>query len=250
MKISAIIPTFNEEEHISEAIKSVSWADEIIVVDSFSKDKTIEIAKKFGVKIIQREYKYSASQKNWAIPQSEHNWIFLLDADERVSNSLKEEILNWKKTKPKKQSYWIHRTNHFMGKKIKFSGWQGDKVIRLFHRDCRYEDKKVHAEIENSSKAGKLKSPILHFTFKSMSHYLLKWDQYSSWSAKDHLKKVKNPNFFHFFVKPSFRFLRDFIFRGGFLDGKTGYIVCKLSSMGVFMRYIKLKELRDKSSTN
>ena len=98
MKVSAIIPTFNEEEHISEAIKSVSWADEIIVVDSFSKDKTIEIANKLGVKIIQREYQYSASQKNWAIPQAAHNWIFLLDADERVSDSLKEEIINWKKT--------------------------------------------------------------------------------------------------------------------------------------------------------
>ena len=249
MKISAIIPTFNEEEHISEAIKSVSWADEIIVVDSFSNDNTIEIAKKFGVKIIQREYQYSASQKNWAIPQAEHNWVFLLDADERVSNALKEEILNWKKKNPKYQSYWIYRTNHFMGKKIKYSGWQGDKVIRLFHKNCRYEDKKVHAEIESPSKVGKLKSPILHFTFKSMSHYLLKWDQYSSWSAKDHFKKVNNPNFFHFIIKPTFRFLRDFIFRGGILDGKTGYIVCKLSSMGVFMRYVKLKELKDKSAT-
>ena len=112
MKISAIIPTFNEEEHISEAIKSVSWADEIIVVDSFSNDNTIEIAKKLGVKIIQREYQYSASQKNWAIPQAEHNWVFLLDADERVSNALKEEILNWKKTNPKYQSYWIYRINY------------------------------------------------------------------------------------------------------------------------------------------
>ena len=249
MKISAIIPTFNEEEQISEAIKSVSWADEIIVVDSYSTDKTIEIAKKLDVKIIQREYQYSASQKNWAIPKAKYNWIFLLDADERVSNSLKEEILNWKKTNPNYQSYWIYRTNHFMGKKIKYSGWQGDKVIRLFHRDCRYEDKKVHAEIEIYSKVGKLKSPILHYTFRSMSHYLLKWDQYSSWSAKDHFKNVNNPNYFHFFIKPTFRFLRDFIFRGGILDGKTGYIICKLSSMGVFMRYVKLKELKDKSAT-
>ena len=249
MKISAIIPTFNEEENIFEAIKSVSWADEIIVVDSYSTDKTIEIAKKLDVKIIQREYQYSASQKNWAIPKAKHNWIFLLDADERVSNSLKEEILNWKKTNPNYQSYWINRTNHFMGKKIRYSGWQGDKVIRLFHRDCRYEDKKVHAEIKISSKVGKLKSPILHYTFRSMSHYLLKWDQYSSWSAKDHLKNVNNPNYFHFFIKPTFRFLRDFIFRGGILDGKTGYIICKLSSIGVFMRYVKLKELKDKSAT-
>ena len=136
-KISVIIPTYNEQENIVEAIKSIDFADEIIIVDSFSKDNTVFLAKPLANKILQREYIHSASQKNWAIPQAEHNWVFLLDADERVSNALKEEILNWKKTNPKYQSYWIYRTNHFMGKKIKYSGWQGDKVIRLFHKNCK-----------------------------------------------------------------------------------------------------------------
>ena len=131
MQISAIIPVFNEEDHIIDAIESVSWADEIIVVDSFSTDKTLALAQSKGVKILQRAYQYSASQKNWAIPQAKYDWVFILDADERVNESLKEEILKLKKKATTYDAFWIPRQNHFMGKKIRFSGWQGDKVIRL-----------------------------------------------------------------------------------------------------------------------
>ena len=100
-----------------------------------------------------------------------------------------------------------------------------------------------------SGEIGDLSNPLLHFTFKNTAHYLKKWDQYSTWSAKDHFEKGQNPSFFHFLVKPAFRFFRDFFLRGGFLDGKTGFIVCKLSSMGVFLRYVKLKELKNNSPT-
>ena len=249
LKVSAIIPTYNEEDHIEDAIKSVNWADEVIVVDSFSNDKTIEIAKKNGAKVIQREYQYSASQKNWAIPQASFEWIFLLDADERVTKLLRNEIKDLLITNLDDSAYWIKRQNYFMGKKIRFSGWQGDKVIRLFKRDeCLYEDKKVHSEIQHKGNVGILHNSLKHFTFKSTDHYLEKWDRYSSWSAKDHYKKGKQPNFFHFVIKPSFRFLRDYIFRLGILDGKIGFIICKLSSMGVFMRYVKLKEIIDSTT--
>ena len=242
MKISAIIPTFNEEDHIIAAIESLAWADEIIVVDSFSTDNTVALAQSKGVKILQRNYEYSASQKNWAIPQASYDWVFILDADERVEDNLKKEISNIKNSQTKNDAYWIPRQNHFMGKKIRFSGWQGDKVIRLFNRTkCHYEDKQVHAEIICRGSIGKLKSPLMHYTFKSVAHYMEKWDRYSSWSAQDH-QGSSPPNFFHFVVKPTFRFFRDFILRGGILDGRIGYIVCKLSSMGVFMRYVKMQE--------
>ena len=148
MKISAIIPVFNEEDHIIAAIESLVWADEIIVVDSFSTDNTVALAQSKGVKILQRDYEYSASQKNWAIPQASYDWVFILDADERVEDNLKKEIDKIKNSQTKNDAYWIPRQNHFMGKKIRFSGWQGDKVIRLFNRKkCHYEDKQVHAEI-------------------------------------------------------------------------------------------------------
>ena len=243
-KISAIIPTFNEEHNILDAIDSVSWADEVIIVDSFSSDKTVELAKDKGAKVIQREYEYSASQKNWAIPQAENEWIILLDADERVSIELKNEITKILEIDSDYDAFWIKRQNHFMGKKVRFSGWQGDKVIRLFKRDtCKYEDKNVHAEIICPGKVGVLNEKLIHFTFKDVAHYLEKWDRYSTWSAKDHYNKGQRPNLYHFVFKPGFRFFRDYLIRLGILDGITGLIVCSLSSMGVFMRYIKLKEL-------
>ena len=147
-KITAIIPTYNEQHNISAAIDAVAWADEVIVVDSFSTDKTVEIAKQKGARLVQREYENSASQKNWIIPQATHSWIFLLDADERVTDKLKLEINQLLANTDLKDAYWIRRINYFMGKKVRFSGWQGDKVIRLFKRDkCRYQDKHVHSEI-------------------------------------------------------------------------------------------------------
>ena len=242
MKISAIIPTFNEEDHIIAAIESLAWADEIIVVDSFSTDNTIALAQSKGVKILQRDYEYSASQKNWAIPQASYDWIFILDADERVEDNLKKEIDKIKNSPSKNDAYWIPRQNHFMGKKIRFSGWQGDKVIRLFNKEnVIMKTKKYMLKFYVAVHVGKLKSPLMHYTFKSVAHYMEKWDRYSTWSAQDH-QGTSPPHIFHFVVKPAFRFFRDFILRGGILDGRIGYIVCKLSSMGVFMRYVKMQE--------
>jgi glycosyltransferase involved in cell wall biosynthesis len=135
-KITAIIPTFNEEVHIKNAIESVLWCDEIIVVDSFSKDRTVEIVKSFPqVRLLEHEYEHSAAQKNWTIPQASHPWIFLLDADERPTQELINEIKSVVKKGTKFSGFWIYRRNHFMGKRINFSGWQSDKVIRLFKRD-------------------------------------------------------------------------------------------------------------------
>ena len=175
LKLTAIIPTGNEEHNIVEAIQSVSFADEVMVVDSFSTDKTVELAKPLANKIIQREYQNSASQKNWAIPQAKYEWILLLDADERITTELAEEIKDILSSQPIESGFWIYRQNYFMGKKVRFSGWQDDKVIRLFKRDeCRYEDKHVHAEITTQGKIGFLKNKMLHNTLFNMQDYLLK----------------------------------------------------------------------------
>ena len=172
--ITAIIPTFNEADHVAEAIASVHFADEIIVVDSYSTDQTVEIAQRLGVTIFKHKYEHSAAQKNWIIPQAKHEWVFILDADERVSESLKEEIIRkLSQDQIQEDAFWIKRTNYFLGKKIKYSGWQGDKVIRLFKRDnCRYQNKHVHAEIETTGKIGSLHEKLTHYTFKSMDHYI------------------------------------------------------------------------------
>ena len=173
-KLTAIIPTGNEEHNIVAAIKSVDFADEIMVVDSFSKDATVQLATPLADTILQREYENSASQKNWAIPQAKHKWILLLDADERVTSELKKEVLSIINSNTDYSGFWIKRQNYFMGKKVRFSGWQGDRAIRLFIRDkCKYANKHVHSEIISDGKIGNLNNILTHNTFKTKESYLL-----------------------------------------------------------------------------
>lgn len=247
-KISAIIPTGNEEHNIIRAIKSVDFADEIIVVDSFSDDSTIELAKPLATKILQRQYQNSASQKNWAIPQAKHEWILLLDADERITPALAQEIKDILSVEPTESGFWIYRQNHFMGKKVRFSGWQDDKVIRLFKRDeCRYEEKKVHAEIISKGKLGYLKNKMYHYTFNNMQDYLYKIRRYAEWQSKDYDHKTGMLTPYHFVIKPIARFTKHYLLQLGILDGITGLAIASIQAYAVFLRYAKLWQLRRKS---
>ena len=245
-KLTAIIPTKNEEHNILAAIKSVDFADEIIIVDSFSKDKTIEIATPLAHTILQRKYENSASQKNWAIPQAKHKWILILDADERITPALKKEITDIIDTKSKKSGFWIKRQNYFMGKKVRFSGWRKDKVIRLFKRDeCKYENKHVHAEIISIGEIGMLKNKLIHNTFISKEVYLKKLERYAKWQAKDYDKRVKNITVYHTLLKPLFRFFKHYIIQLGILDGYVGLMISLYQAKAVIMRYNYLKKYRN-----
>jgi len=246
ISVSAIIPTFNEENNIERAIKSVLWADEIIVIDSFSTDSTLEIAKKYGVRIIQHEYVNSATQKNWIIPQASHEWVFLLDADEYATEGLIDEIDSVIRKQPKETGFWIRRRNYFMGKRVNFSGWQNDKVIRLFRRDhCKYENKHVHAEIITDGNVGQLSQVIMHNTYRSLNHYLAKINWYSTWKAYDKIEKGTTTSiFFNLLIKPPYRFLHDYFFSLGVLDGKVGFIISALNSYSVFLRGIKIWRIK------
>lgn len=245
-KITAIIPCRNESHGIARALESVRWCDEILVVDSFSTDDTVHIARQYTGRILEHAYENSAAQKNWAIPQASHPWILLLDADEYVTDTLRDEIraLLGNEDLPC-DAYWIRRRNFFMGKEIRFSGWQHDKVIRLFRRDtCRYEEKHVHAEIVAPGGTGFLQGRIMHYTYKDLAHFLSKADRYSTWSAMDAASKTRNPNLYHFVVKPCFRFWKHYFFKLGILDGYRGFIISALAAQGVFMRYVKLYAMR------
>lgn len=245
-KVSAIIPTYNEEACIEAAIKSVLWADEIIIVDSFSTDKTLEIARKYPVRILEHEYINSAAQKNWTIPQASHEWIFLLDADEVATPGLVKSVQNILSKGTDTVAFWIPRINFYMGRKVRFSGWQGDAVIRLFKRDeCKYEDKHVHAEIETHGKIGRLKQKIEHHAYKDFSRILKKIDTYSSWKAHDRLRKTKKVTMFHLCVKPAFKFFKHYILKLGFLDGRVGFIISKLSAYDVFIRAVKMWRIQE-----
>ena len=240
-KITAVIPTLNEEIYIEEAIKSVHFADEIIVIDSFSTDKTIELAKKYDVKILQRVFDDFSSQKNYAINLATHNWIYILDADERLTPLLEKEILEAVKHPNKYVGFYVRRTFYFMGKKIKYSGWQRDKVIRLFKKEnCKYNGSPVHERIDSKGEIGFLKHKLEHYSYRSYDHYISKMNHYSALRAKQLSEQGKKVTLFHILIKPPTRFVIHYFIRLGFLDGFEGFIIAKTQAYGVLTRYVKL----------
>jgi len=245
-KLTAIIPTGNEIHNIEAVIDSVDFADEILVVDSFSTDGTFKKAEELATKVIRREYEYSASQKNWAIPQASHEWVLLVDADERVTPELRTEIENiLKQSKQEHAAYWVGRMNHFMGERVHYSGWRNDSVIRLFKRDlCKYEDKHVHAEIITNGTVGKLKNKLYHNTYITFDKYIEKMNRYAWWQAKDYDKKTGTLNPYHFVIKPFWGFFKHYIIQSGFRDGLVGFTIGILQAYVIFMRYVKLWLLR------
>ncbi len=247
--LSVIIPTLDESDNIAGVIGSIPGVDEVLVIDSFSQDDTALKAESLGARVLQRQYTGPADQKNWAIPQARNEWILILDADERVTPSLRAEIDQLlSQAEIPYDGFWIGRQNYFMGQKINYSGWQGDAVIRLIRRDvCRYNDKQVHEEIETAGvRIHRLENKMEHYTFKNASHFLDKMRRYGAWSAEDYLAKTPKVGYFQLFWKPFFRFFKHYILKKGFLDGRVGLIISAIMAWGVFLRYLYMIELRNK----
>lgn len=250
-KITVIVPTFNEEKNIEACLKSVTWADEVFVVDSYSEDSTPDIAKKYANRFVQHEYVNSATQKNWAIPQASHPWVMVVDADERVTKGLKEEILSLlEKDGAGYDGFYIYRINHFLGKRINHCGWNSDDVLRLFRRDKgRYQDREVHADVILEGKSRHLEHKLLHFTFTDFDQYLKKMMRYARWAAGDRAKRTKKVGIQYLALRPAFRFFKQYILRLGILDGKEGLILCILAAYSVFLKYAFLYERRKKEKS-
>jgi glycosyltransferase involved in cell wall biosynthesis len=241
-----VVTTFNEQEHVAPLLANIAWADEIVVVDSFSTDDTVsQLRANALVRLHQRAYKGPADQKNWAIEQATHPWILLMDADERISPELMSELENWRKTEPKADAYTIRFRTHFMGHAVQYSGWQNDKAVRLIRKSvCRYNQNQVHEDIDtNGLIVAAMKHPFEHFTYKNLDHFLAKMQRYAQWGAADRAKKNTKVTYFHLFLKPVFRFFKHYIFKRGFLDGKVGFIISVLMAWGVFLRYVYLREM-------
>ncbi|MEN8153316.1 MAG: glycosyltransferase family 2 protein [Acidobacteriota bacterium] len=243
-KLSVIIPCKDEEKNISFCIDSVlSIADEIIIADNGSTDKTLKIAEEYKCRIIEREYINSANFKNWAIPRAKYQWVLIVDSDERVTPELAGEIKSvLDQPEPEYDGYFIYRLNFIFGKPVRYSGWGTDKVLRLFKRDLsKYKEMRVHSEIVVSSgKVGKLKSKFEHYTYWSYKQIMEKYDRYTTWAAEDLRDKGVKPGFINLTFTPSWRFFRQYILQKGFLDGIPGLIVSGLSMYYVFLKYAKL----------
>ena len=234
--ISVIIPTFNEENYIDDCLVSISFANQIIVVDSFSNDRTVEIAKKYKCDVIERKFDNFSNQKNSAIKHATGDWILFLDADERVTEKLKIEILKTIKN-PQHNAYKIKFPHFYMNR---FLYHTENKVVRLVKNENIYFEGLVHEKLIHEGSVGILENFMLHYTYKGLFHYIKKKDSYAWFQAKMARDKMKKATYFHLIFKPVYRFLHTYIIRKGFLDGVPGLAVAAIDAYGVFSRYEKM----------
>lgn len=240
-KITALAITLNEEDNVKRYIQSLSFADEIIFIDSNSTDATVAIAKELGVKVIQRNFDDFSKQRNFAIKQAKNDWIIFFDLDEIITPELGKEIVSTISLQNDFVAYYINRNFFFLGKQIKHGGWQTDKSIKIFNKkNCSYNGNLVHESIKTKGKIGFLKNRVNHYSYKSFDKYNEKLNLYSQLQAETLYLKNKRPNLYHFFIRPCYCFWWQYICRLGFLDKKEGFILAYVYSFAVFKRYLQL----------
>ena len=246
--LTAIIPCKDERLNIRPCVESLRpIADEILIADSGSTDGTLEIVKDVGgCRVVEREYVHSGDFKNWAIPQATHSWVLILDADERLTDTLATEIRQKLQAKPDHDGYWIYRDNFFLGHRLRFGDWGSDKVLRLFRRDLsRYVGDTDHAEVfVNTGQVGVLRNRIEHYSTWTYDHYLAKLSRYSNWQASQWNAGGKKLNPWRFAFGGPYRFFRSYCVRLGFLDGWAGFQVSVLMGIYAFLKQAKLWELQ------
>ena len=235
-KLSVIIPTYNEDSYIEDALKSVAFADQIIVVDSFSTDTTKAKALAAGCTVLERKFDNFSSQKNYAIAAATGDWVLFIDADERVTEKLKFEIQQTINA-PKHAGYKIRFPHFYMNR---FLYHKVDKVVRLVKNDGIVFQGDVHEKLLVKGSIGQLQNFMIHYTYKGLFHFLQKKDSYAWFQANTAFQKRKKVTFFHLAFKPFYRFFSSYILKRGFLDGVPGLAVAAVNAYGVFSRYAKL----------
>ncbi len=246
--ISATLITFNEERNIAAALESVSWADEIVVVDSGSSDSTLEICRQFTDRIYHRDWTGYADQKNFAVEKAANDWIFSLDADERSSPELRTEIQDLVRRGFSGRGYKIPRVAFFMGRWIRHGDWYPDYQLRLFDRRFgKWAGGRVHESFRMRGKPEILNGEIYHYTYRSLSDYLKRLETYSTLAALDHEQKGRTATFLNLIGNPAAAFFKAYLLKRGFMDGMPGFTVAVMGAVSVFFKYAKLHELRIKS---
>ena len=234
--LSVIIPTFNEIDSIEDALKSVKFANEIIVIDSFSNDGTKQKVLEYGCKLVERKFDTFSNQKNHAITYATCDWILFIDADERVSEKLKIEILS-EIEKTHHSGFMLSFPHYYMNR---FLYHKVDKVLRLVKNKNGAFTGDVHEKLNIDGSISSLKNFMIHYTYKSLFHSLKKKDSYAWFQANTSYKKGKKATYFHLIFKPSYRFFSSYILKRGFLDGVPGLALASINAYGVFSRYVKI----------
>jgi glycosyltransferase involved in cell wall biosynthesis len=247
-KLSVVTIALNEERNIEECLESVRWADERIVVDSGSTDRTVELARAKGATVMQVQWRGYGATKNDALEHATGDWILWLDADERVTPELAAEIREkLAENNPGIAGYSVARRAYFLGKCIRHSGWYPSRVTRVFRRNAgRFTETQVHEQLVLDGALATLHHDLLHFTDPDLQHYFQKFNSYTSLAAQDMATAGRRFSLYDVIVRPPFLFLKMFILRRGFLDGVHGFVLAFVSMTYVFVKYAKLWERQKK----
>lgn len=243
MKLSVVLITHNEEINITDCLDSVAWADEIVIVDSGSTDRTLELARRYTASIFENPFRDFASQKNFALGHASGDWIFFIDADERVPESLGGEMRELVKVSSPDSVYAVKRMTYFFGKRLRFSGTQDDYPVRLFPRGKAYFEQPVHERVITALAVRRLKNILIHKSTRDLTHYKQKLNQYIPFELEVLSRKKRKVSFVDLMVRPAAKFFLLYLLKGGLLDGAAGLKYSLLSSYYDFLKYRKFLRL-------
>jgi glycosyltransferase involved in cell wall biosynthesis len=251
VKVSVTVITRNESANIAAALESVAWADEIIVVDSGSTDDTVAIAQPRATRVEVRDWPGYSAQKNYAAELAANDWILSIDADERVTPELGAEIRSVLEQEPGARGYRVPRVTWYLGRWIRSTDWYPDYQLRLYDRRAgRWNGRRVHESIELQGTPGRLSHDLQHYAYRDVSHHLQTMDRYTTLAAEQWHAEGRRTNVIEVIVHPKLAFLRNYILRGGIRDGAAGLLVSALNSYYVFLKLVKLWELRQASAAS
>lgn len=247
VKISAAIITFNEEKNITRCLQSLQGVvDEIVVVDSFSTDKTRELCEQFNVTFIQNPFEGHIQQKNFALEKTTHKHVLSLDADEALDDTLRAQILNAKENFTA-DGYFFNRLTNYAGHWVRYSGWYPDRKLRLLDKSKgKWGGVNPHDLIimNDDSKIEFLKGDLLHYSYYSVTDHINQTNKFTTIAAKAAFSQGKSSSLFKILTRPALKFLKDYFLKRGFLDGRYGFIICYINALYAFLKYVKLRELQ------
>jgi glycosyltransferase involved in cell wall biosynthesis len=244
MKITATIITLNEERKIARSIESLRCCDEIVVVDSGSNDRTVELASNLGARVVESPWHGYATQKNYAADQATNDWILSLDADEALSESLEGEIWTLKKRGPTCDAYTVPRLAQYMGRWILHSGWYPDRKVRLYHRaKAKWMGDFVHESVAVRGRVGHLDANLLHYTCDSLSEHLKTMDRYTTLAAEELVFRKQEIYTRNMILDPAWTFLKTYFFQRGFQDGLEGLTIAYMAALYTFLKYAKARNM-------
>lgn len=244
IKLSVVIITLNEEKNIARCLDSVKWADEIIIVDSGSTDKTKEICSEYNCKFIQTNWLGFGSTKRFAVNKASNDWILSIDADEQITTQLREEIIDLLKSEPPIKAYRIKRNSFYLGKMIRFSGWNRDYTLRLFNKNyANFNEKPVHEFVETKEDICLLRHYIFHYTYPDINSHYFKMKKYGDINAEYLLTKGKRSTLGSAVIRGWLKFVKMYILQLGFLDGTNGFLLAYNSAWGIYYKYLRLWEM-------